>query len=89
MGCRASGVAGRGRPFRPVAAGALESREVEDLLQAGNVDFQALENYSRMAVHEFIPQLARQRLVPGQLQIFDFSERRQSNVSTMLLPANR
>ena len=70
-------------------AGALESQDVADLLSGDNVDMDALEAYARVAVKEFIPQLAGQPMLAGQLQIFDFSERKQSNISTVSLGADR
>ena len=59
------------------------------LVSPKNVSLAALEAYARKAIGEFAPQLKQQPLLPKQLQIFDFSERRQSNVASLVLPAER
>ena len=58
------------------------------LVSPKNVSLAALEAYARKAIGEFAPQLKQQPLLPKQLQIFDF-ERRQSNVASLVLPAER
>ena len=75
------------------AAGALRSLEPAvhgpgGLCAAANVDAARLEGYVRAAVAEFVPGLARQPVVPGSLQIFDFSERKQSNRAATLVDAD-
>ena len=42
----------------------------------------------RKAVAKFVPPLAELELVPGQLQIFDFSERKQSNRAASFVPGS-
>ena len=64
------------------AYGALREIELDDmrgLTATANVDASRLEQYARHAIGAFVPELARQELVPGQLTLFDFSERKQSN----------
>ena len=51
---------------------------------ASNVDTAALEAYARKAIGAFVPRLASQELVPNQLSLFDFSERKQSNRAALL-----
>ena len=46
---------------------------------ASNVDAAKLEAYARLAIGAFVPELAAHPLVAGQLNAFDFSQRRQSN----------
>ena len=72
-----------------VAHGALHSRDAEDLVGALNVDAGKLEAFARAAIGEFVPELRDAPLLPKQLQIFDFSERRQSNAAALVLPAAR
>jgi hypothetical protein len=43
----------------------------------------------RKAVGEFVPELAAHAMVAGSMQIFDFSERKQSNQAATLVPARR
>ena len=71
-----------------LAAGALIAPDPADgLCSAPNVRKDRLAAYARAAVGAFVPQLAAAELVPGQLQIFDFSERKQSNKASALLSA--
>ena len=72
-----------------LAHGALRSKDAESLVGAANVDLAALERFARLAIAEFVPGLATVPLLPKQLQIFDFSERRQSNAAARVLPAAR
>ena len=62
------------------AYGALREliREGE-LCAKENVDYDMLERYARQAISAFVPELSRQEIVPNNLTIFDFSERKQSN----------
>ena len=60
----------------------LTDRQGDDgraLCAPANVDTERLEQYARTAIGAFVPALAQQALVPGQLTLFDFSERKQSN----------
>ena len=59
------------------AYGAL--KKLRDLCAPTNVDTERLEQYARTAIGAFVPALAQQAIVPGQLTLFDFSERKQSN----------
>lgn len=59
------------------------------LCQGSNVDLERLELYARAAIAMFVPPLATQEMVPGQLSLFDFSERWQSNRAAMLVPASQ
>ena len=72
-----------------LAAGALLSKEAPDLVDRSNVSLPHLEAFARHAVAEFAPRLKEQPLLPKQLQIFDFSERRQSNLASIVVPAER
>eukprot|EP00966_Prymnesium_polylepis_P159283 3681056-Prymnesium_polylepis.1 len=65
------------------------ARASDELCAPANVDLQALEAYVRKAVGEFVPMLAQQPMVAGQLQIFDFSERKQSNRAAALVPSTQ
>ena len=72
-----------------VAAGALRSAAVEGpLTAASNVVTSRLEAYARAAIGAFVPTLAAQEMVPGQLSIFDFSERKQSSRAALLVDAS-
>ena len=55
------------------------------LCQPSNVDSERLELYARAAVALFVPPLATQAMIDGQLSLFDFSERKQSNRAAMLV----
>jgi len=69
-----------------LAAGALKSLDrPEEVGSRANVDVDKLGAFARAAVAEFVPELAEAQMVPGQLQIFDFSTRMQSNVATRLV----
>ena len=57
-----------------------------ELCEASNVDMGRVEAYARMAVGAFVPQLLAHALVPGQLSLFDFSERKQSNRAAAAVP---
>jgi len=46
-----------------------------------NLDLQKLEGFARTAIAEFVPELAAHELVPSSLQLFDFSERKQSSAA--------
>ena len=70
-------------------AGALISKDDPELVGPHNVSMAKLEAFSRAAIAEFAPRLKEQPMLPRQLQIFDFSERRQSNVASLVLPAER
>ena len=69
--------------------GALKGQGSQNgaLCARGNIDPSRMESYVRKAVGCFVPELAQWELVPNQLQIFDFSERKQSNRATLLLPS--
>jgi hypothetical protein len=56
------------------------------LCQPSNVSVERLELYARAAIALFVPSLATHPMVPGQLSLFDFSERWQSNRAAMLVP---
>jgi hypothetical protein len=56
------------------------------LCQPSNVSVEQLERYARAAIALFVPSLAKHPMVPGQLSLFDFSERWQSNRAAMLVP---
>ncbi len=69
--------------------GALRSADcAAGLCSAANVDCTILERYARRAVAQFKPELADNALVPGTVQIFDFSERKQSNRAAMAVAAS-
>ena len=71
-------------------AGALvDGNCKEGLCARSNLDYTKLERYVRRAVAEFVPQLEKTELVPNQLQLFDFSERKQSNRAVALLPSSK
>ena len=57
----------------------------EQVCAAANVDTAKLEEYARAAVGAFVPSLAQHPLCPGQLSLFDFSERKQSNRAAALV----
>ncbi len=69
-----------------VAAGAVRSLSVSEPTARENVDLAKLEAYARQAISAFVPSLTQQPLVPEQLQIFDFSERKSSNRAALLVP---
>ena len=56
---------------------ALEGVVPAELCAAGNVDYGKLEAYARQALGAFVPSLSGHPLCPGQLSLFDFSERKQ------------
>jgi len=66
--------------------GAVLSREEAEPTHASNVDKAKLEAYARRAIAAFVPSLAQQPMVPNQLQIFDFSERKSSNRAALIVP---
>ena len=72
-----------------VAAGALRSADVPELCAGPNVDRDRLGAYARAAVAAFVPELAGHALLDGTLQIFDFSERKQSNAAAVVVPSER
>ena len=49
------------------------------LQRCARVDGKQRVAYARQAVGAFVPELAHHEMVPGQLTLFDFSERKQSN----------
>ena len=55
------------------------------LCAAANVDAAKLEAYARAAVGAFVPSLASHAMCDGQLSLFDFSERKQSNKASALV----
>ena len=59
-----------------------------ELCAAANVDHARLEAYARAAVAAFVPLIARQPLVPGQLSLFDFSTRKQSSHAAVVVPGS-
>ena len=69
-----------------MVAGAVRSLSVPEPTSRENVDRSKLEAYARQAISAFVPALAQQPLVPDQLQIFDFSERKSSNRAAILVP---
>jgi len=71
--------------------GALLAPASEDseLCARSNLDLIKLEGYARVAISEFVPELDQHELVPNQLQLFDFSERKQSNRAVAMLPSAR
>ena len=70
------------------AWGALRDPRLREgeLCGAANQDAERLESYARQAVRCFVPELASREIVPGQLSLFDFSERKQSNVAAAVVP---
>ena len=71
------------------AFGALRELQVAsaaELCAPPNVDADQLEAYARLAIKAFVPPLAGLPLAAGQLSLFDFSERKQSNVAATVLP---
>ena len=58
----------------------------EVLCSPENVERDKLEEYARQAVKAFVPSLAAHPLCPSQLSLFNFSERKQSNLAAALLP---
>ena len=70
-----------------VAAGAVRSTAVPEPTAASNVDTAKLEAYARLAIQAFVPSLSEQPMVPGQLALFDFSERKQSNAAALVVGA--
>ena len=54
-----------------------------------NIDDEKLEQYVRIAIKEFVPELASldRRLLPKTLNVFDFSDRTESNRAARLLDA--
>ena len=72
------------------AMGALHSLEVPEaqLCASKNVDRAKLQDYVRLAVGEFVPELQHAELVEAQgVQIFDFSERKVSNRASVIVNA--
>ena len=73
------------------AMGALHTLDVPEaqLCAGSNVDKAKLVEYARIAVAEFVPQLAHAELVESNqgVQIFDFSERKVSNRASVLVDA--
>ena len=51
---------------------------------AHNIDAAELEAYARRAIRAFVPALSSRPLVDGSMQLFDFSERRQSSVAAAI-----
>lgn len=75
-----------------VQFGALHTLEVppEELCAGKNVQRERLVDYVRVAVAEFVPQLASAELAAeAGVQIFDFSERKVSNRASVLVDAER
>lgn len=69
------------RPAGEVAA--------EELCSPPNVDSAKLEAYARHAVGAFVPSLEAHEMCPGQLSLFDFSERKQSNRACALVTGSQ
>jgi hypothetical protein len=72
------------------AFGALHDPRLREgeLCGTANQNAERLEAYARQAVRCFVPELAAQPLVPGQLSLFDFSERKQSNRAAAVVPGS-
>ena len=68
------------------AFGVLLVADAPELLAPSNVDVARLELYTRAAIALFVPLLKEQPMVPGQLSLFDFSERWQSSKAAALVP---
>ena len=70
-----------------LAYGALKAGAdaVAELCDVDNIDKAKLEGYARAAVGAFVPSLEKHALCPGQLTLFDFSERKQSNKAVDLV----
>ena len=68
---------------------AADSPTLSELCATSNIDLARLEAYARAAVATFVPPLAKQPLVPGQLSLFDYSERRQSNRAAAVVPGSK
>ena len=62
-------------------------REAE-LCTSTNLEPERLEAYARLAVRAFVPELASREIVQGQLSLFDFSERKQSNRAAAVVPGS-
>ena len=58
------------------------------LCQPSNVDAERLELYARAAIALFVPPLATHPMAPGQLSLFDFSERWQVTATRWRLAAH-
>jgi hypothetical protein len=73
-----------------VRFGAIRSKgdglEGAALVKPPNVDLVELERFARIAINEFVPGLEERPLLPKQLQLFDFSERKQSNAAALVVP---
>ena len=61
----------------------------EELCSPPNVDSAKLEAYARHAVGAFVPSLEAHEMCPGQLSLFDFSERKQSNRACALVTGSQ
>ena len=72
------------------AFGALRDPRLREgeLCAGGNQNPERLESYAREAVRCFVPELASRELVSGQLSLFDFSERKQSNKAAAVVPGS-
>ena len=68
---------------------AAVAHDPNSLCARSNIDYEKMESYCRRAVGAFVPQLETHELVPNQLQLFDFSERKQSNRATALVPSKK
>lgn len=76
--------------FGALRRGVLEQSATGDNLCApSNVDAAKAEAYARRAVQAFVPSLANEPMVPGNLSLFDFSERKQSNRAAIAVPGDR
>jgi len=72
------------REWGALTAAAAEGTEAWD---TKNIDSKKLVAYARKAVAAFVPELENQDMVPGQLSLFDFSERKQSNYAALMVNA--
>jgi hypothetical protein len=68
---------------------AVEGVAPDLLCAAANVDTGRLEEYARKAVGAFMPRLSTKPLCSGQLSLFDFSERKQSNRAAAIVGGAR
>ena len=65
---------------------AEQAARAETLCHGSNVDTAKAEAYARQAIAAFVPSLAAEPMVPGNLSLFDFSERKQSNRAAIAVP---
>jgi hypothetical protein len=83
MTTTAEALEGYGALLRGVAD---QAARAETLCHGSNVDTAKAEAYARQAIAAFVPSLAAEPMVPGNLSLFDFSERKQSNRAAIAVP---